>query len=182
MENIDDINVADAMTRGVICVDSEDTVESAAQVMKKNDISGVIVTKDGEGVGVVTERDIICKVVAGGKDPEKMISSDVMTSPLITIEPTASIDEAARTMRNKDIRRLVVSENGKIIGLLSEFDIVRIEPALHLLIKEKTNWDISKAHAAQSGDIAGICESCENYSDGLKNVDGRLLCDECYPQ
>ncbi len=179
MEEIEEITVADAMTRGVICVDSQDTVMSAAQVMKKNDISGVIVTAKGEGVGVVTERDIICKVIADGLKPASIAVSEVMTSPLITIAPTASIDDAARMMRNKDIRRLVVNDGKRIIGLLSEFDIVRIEPALHLLIKEQSRWDIYEAHAAKTGAISGLCESCENYSDSLANLDGRLICEDC---
>ena len=179
MKEPDDITVADAMTRGVICIDADDTVLSAAQIMDKNDISGVIVTACGEGVGVLTERDIACKMVAKGTDPRDKKVSQAMTSPLITISPDKSLDDAARIMRNKNIRRLVVVEDSNIIGLLSEFDIVRMEPALHLLIKERQRWDIYDAHAANSGSVSGICEGCENYSESLSNLDGRLICGQC---
>jgi len=178
----EDLKVGDAMTRGVICVDVEDTVQKAAEVMKKNDISSVIVIKKGDGVGIVTERDIISKIVAESKDPKRIKISSVMTSPLITIGPEAGIDDAARVMRDKDIRRLVVIKKGKIVGVISEFDIVKVEPALHTLIREKSQWDITSAFAAGEGSVTGICEVCGEYSESLKSVDGRMTCEECAPQ
>jgi CBS domain-containing protein len=181
MKDIEGLKVGDAMTRGVICVDVKDTVQEAAEVMRKNDISSVIVIKKGDGVGIITERDIICKIVADSKNPEEMVVADVMTSPLITIKPETDIDDAARIMRDKNIRRLVVADKDKIIGVISEFDIVRLEPAMHTLIREQYTWKLSEAHAAAEGIVSGICESCENYSEKLTNIDGRLLCDDCTP-
>jgi len=178
MDEIEDIKVGDAMTRGVICVDVNDTVQYAAEVMEKNDISSVIVTEKGAGVGIMTERDILIKLVVKSKEPRKLACSEVMTSPLITVEPTVGIDDAARMMRNNNIHRLVVADHGKIIGVLSEFDIVGIEPALHLLIREKSQWNVSQA-AKDVGTISGACEACENYSENLRSVDGRLLCEDC---
>lgn len=163
MKDIEDITVGDAMTRGVICVDGEDTVQEAAEVMKKNDISSVIVTKEGDGIGIITERDIISKIIAEDKNPREVAVEDVMTSPLITIKPDAPVDEAARLMRDKDIRRLVVSERDRIVGVISEFDIVRIEPELHLLLREKYEWDISSTEAAQEGRIVGGVDECGDY-------------------
>ena len=181
MKDIEEITVGDAITRGVICVDLNETVRESAEIMKRNDISGVIVTNKGEGVGVITERDIICKVVAEGENPEQLEVKNIMTSPLITIAPNASIDDAAALMRDKDIRRLVVSEKEQIIGVISEFDIVKIEPALHLLTKEKASWSIHEAYEACEGCVSGICDSCENYDENLRNLDGRLVCDDCAP-
>jgi len=179
MEAIEDIKVGDAMTKGVICVDVKDTVQYAAEVMEKNDISSVIVTKKGAGIGVITESDILAKVVVKYKDPRKMVCSQVMTSPLITISPKLDIEDAARVMRDKNIKRLVVAEKGKIIGVLSEFDIVKIEPTLHLLIREKSSWSIGDASATEKGTISGECETCENYSENLRSIDGRLICEDC---
>ncbi len=163
MREIDEITVGDAMTKGVICVDVEDSVKLAAEVMKKNDISGLLVTKKGDGIGVITERDIISKIVAEGKRPESTPVNDVMSSPLITVSPQASIDDAARLMRDKDIRRLLVEDKGRIIGILSEFDIVKIEPALHLLLKERYAWDISKSQAIAEGRVVGLDDDCGDY-------------------
>ena len=178
----EDLKVGDVMTRGVICVDAGDTVLRAAEVMKKNDISSVIVLKRGNGVGILTERDIITKIVTESKDPKRVKVSDVMTSPLITVNPDTSIDDAARLMRDKDIRRLVVTIKGnRIVGVISEFDIVKVEPALHTLIREKSQWNITSAYAAEEGSVAGICEICGEYSENLRNVDGRMVCEEDAP-
>jgi len=179
MRDVDELKVGDAMTRGVICVDVEDTVFSAAQVMTKNDISSVIVTKNGDGVGIITERDILSKIVVKSKDPKKVQASDVMTQPLITVKPDSSIDDAARLMRDNNIRRLVVSDKNKIIGVISEFDIVRIEPALHLLIQEQSAWSISDVDTDDVGTVSGICEVCENYGEKLMSVSGRMTCEDC---
>lgn len=166
MKAIEEMSVKDAMTRGVICVDIEDTVQQAAEVMKKNDISGVIVTHEGEGVGIVTERDIICKLVVENLGASTTTAKKVMSSPLITIPPEASIDEAAALMRDKDIRRLVVSQEDQIIGIISEFDIVKIEPAMHLLLKQQYEWDISKTQAMAEGQVKYYEEEfCGDYCD-----------------
>jgi len=179
-EEPEDLVVADVMTRGVICVDVEDTVLSAAQVMERNDISSVIVTKDGEGVGIITERDILSKIVTKQKDSRKVAAKDVMTAPLVTVKPGSSIDDAARLMSDKDIRRLVVAEKDGIVGVLSEFDIVRVEPAMHMLIREKSAWSIDSAFEHELGTVSGVCESCENYAESLRMKAGRMVCDECF--
>jgi len=179
MQDIEELRVRDAMTRGVICIDAKDTVQEAAEVMRKNDISGLIVTKKGEGVGIITERDIICKLVAENKNPNKSTCGEIMTSPLITVSSSATIDEAAKLMRDKDVRRLVVEDKDRIIGVISEFDIVRLEPTMHMLIREQYSWKLHDADAAQAGHVAGECENCENFSENLTSIDGRLLCDEC---
>ncbi len=173
-----ELRVGDAMTRGVIYVRPDDNVQRAAEIMKKNDIDSVIVMEKDNGIGIVTDRDIIAKIVAEGKDPRKVTVAEIMTSPVITINPEADIDDAARKMRDKNIRRLIVTKDNRIIGILSEFDLIRVEPALHLLIMEHSKWDIVDIPTPSSA-ITGICEVCDNYSEDLRNISGRLLCDEC---
>ena len=84
-------------------------------------------------------------------------------------------------MRDKDIRRLVVTDKDRIIGVISEFDIVKLEPTMHLLIREQYRWRIHEAEAAAEGYVSGVCENCENYSENLRTVEDRLLCEECAP-
>jgi signal-transduction protein with cAMP-binding, CBS, and nucleotidyltransferase domain len=87
-------------------------------------------------------------------------------------------------MRDKNIKRLVVMQNSRIIGIISEFDLVRIEPAMHTLIKEHSQWDIVDIPSAAGavGTISGICEECEEYSEKLTNAEGRLICEQCASQ
>jgi CBS domain-containing protein len=176
-----EIRVGDAMTKGVIYAAPQDNIQRIAEIMKKNDIDSVIVMEKGKGVGIVTDTDIISKVVASAKDPKATPVSNIMTSPLITITPDKDVDKAARMMRDKNIKRLVVTQNNKIVGLLSEFDLVRIEPALHILIKEHSKWDIADIPSLV-GTISGNCEVCGEYSENLTNLEGRLVCDECVGQ
>ncbi|MBN2251219.1 MAG: CBS domain-containing protein [Candidatus Altiarchaeota archaeon] len=176
-----ELKVGDAMTKGVIYASPKDNIQRIADIMGKNDIDSVIVMEKGKGVGIVTDSDIIAKVVATGKDPKTTCVSDIMTLPLITTSPDKDIDNAARMMRDKNIKRLVVVQNNRIVGILSEFDLVKIEPALHILIKEHSKWDIADI-PSPAGTISGNCESCSNYSEKLTNIEGRLLCEECAGQ
>jgi CBS domain-containing protein len=176
-----ELRVGDAMTKGVIYATPKDNIQRIAEIMKKNDIDSVIVMEKGKGAGIVTDTDIICKVVAKGKDPKTTIVSEIMTSPLVTITPDRDIDKAARMMRDRNIKRLVVTQKDKIIGLISEFDLIKIEPALHILIKEHSQWDIADIPGS-TGTISGICEVCEEYSDKLGTEDGRLVCEQCFQE
>ncbi len=176
-----EIRVGDAMTKGVIYATPQDNIQRIAEIMRKNDIDSVIVMDKGKGVGIVTDTDIIGKIVATGKDPRNTPVSQIMTSPLLTITPDKDVDKAARMLRDKNIKRLVVTQNNKIVGIISEFDLVRIEPALHLLIKEHSKWDIADI-PGRVGTISGNCEVCGEYSDNLTNLEGRLLCEECVGQ
>lgn len=173
-----ELRVGDVMTKGVIYVRPEENVQRVAEIIKKNDIDSVIVIKDGEGVGIITDRDIILKVVSEGKHPKSTLVSEVMTSPLLTIGPEMDIEEAARLMRDKGVRRFAVKKNDNIIGIFSEFDLVQVEPAMHLLIREHSRFDVADLPSPK-GTISGICESCENYSENLRPIDGKLLCEEC---
>ena len=173
-----ELQVGDAMTRGVIYVRPDDNVQRAAEIMKEHDIDSVIIMEGDVGVGIVTDTDIISKIVADGKNPRMTAVAEIMTSPLVTINPDADIDDAARKMRDVGIRRLVVVHNNNIVGMLCEFDLIRVEPALHLLIREHSQWNIADL-PSPTGTITGVCEVCGNYYEDLSNVSGRLTCDNC---
>ena len=173
-----ELKVGDVMTKGAIYVRPNENIKRVAEIMRNNDIDSIIVLDKRKGVGIITDKDIISKVVAEGKDPNTTAVSEVMTSPLITITPDEDIDEAARKMRDKNIRRLVVKQNDNIIGVLSEFDLVRVEPAMHLLISEHSKLDIGDLESP-IGTISGICEECGNYSENLRIISGKLLCEDC---
>jgi signal-transduction protein with cAMP-binding, CBS, and nucleotidyltransferase domain len=116
--------VKDFMTKGVLTVDSQRTVVEAAELMCLKEVGDVVVTEGGMPRGIVTERDFVRRVVAMRRPLETKIS-DVMTTPLITIEPDASLNEAARKMINNRIRRLPVVERHKLIGMIVVSDFAR---------------------------------------------------------
>lgn len=176
-----ELKVGDVMTKGVIYVKPDENIQRVAEIIKKNDIDSVIVIEQGKGAGIITDRDIIIKVVSEGKHPKSTLASTVMTSPLITISPEEDIEKAARIMRDKEVRRLVVTKDNNIVGIFSEFDLVQVEPAMHLLIREHSKFDVADL-PSPAGTISGICESCENYSENLRSIDGKLVCEDCGSQ
>lgn len=117
--------VADVMKSPVISVDTTATVMEAMHLMRQKTVSSVLVTPKVKGgqAGIMTQRDIMSKVVTKGKDPKKLKVRQVMSSPLVTVPPDCSLRDAARLMVKRNIRRVLVAEEGKIIGIVSDTDI-----------------------------------------------------------
>jgi len=113
------------MTKNIISVKNNVSVAEAASVMVKNDIGSVVVTKDGKPVGIITERDILKRCCVGKVYSEEVKAEEIMSAPLITIEADASLGEAAMLMSDNKIRRLLVTEKGKIAGIITEKDVLR---------------------------------------------------------
>ena len=130
--------VEEVMTTNPRTANVDDTVLEAAQLMRDNDIGDVIVVEDGQVTGIVTDRDIVVRAVAEGRDPESTVG-EIATTGVQAIEPEASVDDALRMMREHDIRRLPVVKNGRHVGIVSLGDLaVEREP-------ESTLADISAA-------------------------------------
>ncbi|MBC7110358.1 MAG: CBS domain-containing protein, partial [Archaeoglobi archaeon] len=104
------VPVREIMTRNVVSASPETDLVSAAKEMARRRVGSIVVTENGVPVGIVTERDIVTKVVAEGRSPSEVKLKDIMSSPLITVEPNEDIREAAKIMVRKDIRRLPVVE------------------------------------------------------------------------
>ena len=112
------------MTKGVLTIDAEKTVFEAAELMTQKEVGDVVVLKGEIPRGIVTERDFVRRVVAK-KTPLDAKISDVMSKPLITISPDASLKEAARKMVNNGIRRLPVVTQHKLVGIIVVSDFAR---------------------------------------------------------
>jgi CBS domain-containing protein len=131
--------VEEIMTRDPRTVNADDPIVDAARQMREGDIGDVIVLKDGQVEGIVTDRDIVVRAVADARDAESTRVGDVCTTGLEAIQPSASVDDALRKMRESDIRRLPVVEGGRPVGIVSLGDLaVEREP-------DSTLADISAA-------------------------------------
>lgn len=171
--------VKDIMRSQVITVLESDSTEAVAKLMEKHDIGSIIVTDDkGNPVGIITERDIVKRVTAKNLLPKKVKAGEVMSTPLVVIEPEADINDAAKKMSKREIRRLVVMDGKKMVGIVSSKDIVAITPALIEIITEKAR--ITQGPTIPRGFIsAGYCDGCRQWSESLMEVDGRFLCEAC---
>src|SRR5215208_886733 len=131
--------VEEIMTRDPRTVNAGDPVIEAARIMRDDDIGDVIVVENGNVQGIVTDRDIVVRDVAEGRDPESTPVREVCTTAVAALEPGASVDDALRKMREADIRRLPVVVDGRPVGILSLGDLaVEREP-------DSTLADISAA-------------------------------------
>ncbi|RLI09371.1 signal transduction protein [Candidatus Bathyarchaeota archaeon] len=128
--------VRDIMARNVKTVRTDDTVLEAVSKMNKFRIGSVIVTNNGRPVGIITERNILQRIVEPGFDPAVVRAKDIMSSPLITIDPNAAVEEAAQIMARKQIKKLPVVENDKVVGIISTSDIVRTSPTQLGILEE----------------------------------------------
>ena len=120
--------VRDIMAKNIKTVKPDDSVHQAVQKMNKFDIGSVIVISSGRPVGIITETNIMRRVVEPRMDPATVWVKDIMTSPLITIEQTAAVEEAAKIMADRKINRIPVINGDKLVGLISSTDIVKANP------------------------------------------------------
>jgi CBS domain-containing protein len=122
------MKVKDIMSRPIIVEDEETLVRKIAEDMEDLGIGSVVVTKEGEPAGIITERDIALKVLLKNKRASEVKARDIMTSPLTTIEPEASVEEACKLAARKRIKRLPVVENDVLVGIVSIRDLLTRKP------------------------------------------------------
>lgn len=122
--------VKDVMNIKVKTIDKNSNVQQAAKIMTEHSIGSLIVVENKKLVGIITERDIMTKVVAGRKDSANVKVKDIMTSKVTVIEPDADIDEAVKTMLEKNIKKLPVVQAGMLIGILTSMDLCAAEPKI----------------------------------------------------
>ena len=113
------------MSKNVLSLDKSTSLQEAAERMKKLNVGCVIVTEGNNPIGIITERDFVTKIAAEGR-PLFTEIKEVMSSPLVTIEPEETIWEASELMKEKSIHKLPVKENDEIVGIITTTDIVKI--------------------------------------------------------
>jgi len=173
------IQVKDVMSNKVITVSTDTPVSQTAMLMNINNIGSIIVTDtNGKPIGIITERDIVTRLVAQNLVPSAIKAEKIMSSPVKTISPNAELTEAARIMHRSGIRRLVVVSEDRLLGVVTSRDIIEITPSLVEIITEKVL--ISKEPPTSDElPTAGYCDLCGQWSDVLNEREGQFLCNEC---
>lgn len=119
--------VEDIMSKDVVTTGPEASMAEAARLMGAKRIGSLIVEAEGKPEGIITERDLLSKILAKKKNAERIKVGELMSSSLITIEPAATIKEAAQTMISKK-GRLAVFEAGKLVGIITASDLIKSLP------------------------------------------------------
>jgi CBS domain-containing protein len=115
--------IREVMTRDPHTVDASSPVVDAARVMREADVGPVIVTEGDKICGIVTDRDVVIRAVAQGRDPKSTPVREICSSDLITLSPDDSVGEAVRLMRERNVRRLAVLEGNKPVGIVAIGDL-----------------------------------------------------------
>ncbi len=172
--------VYNCMTTKPISVTSDTTLEECAKAMVTNHVGALVIKDDNKSKGLITEQDIVRKVIAKGINPLTKKVKDFMEIKLITIGSNDDIYDALIKMRDQNIRHLPVVENGKMVGLLTLKDILKIEPQLFELLVEKFELrEESRKPISRIIPNEGICQACGAYVENIKKVKGSLLCERC---
>ncbi|MEM3601897.1 MAG: CBS domain-containing protein [Candidatus Bathyarchaeia archaeon] len=127
--------VRDVMVRDLVTVETTVSVMRAVKLMNDFEVGCLLIVEKGEVVGILTERDILKRVVAEGRKPDETFVSDVMSTPPVVVSPEMKLEDAVEVMFKKKIKKLPVVENGKLVGLVTLTDIARLQPAMMEIIK-----------------------------------------------
>ena len=130
------LKVKDVMVTDLVTIKANISVKKAVKVMNDFEIGCLIVVKNGEAIGIITERDILRRIVVEGRDPEKTLVGDIMSQPLIVTSPETSLEEAIEAMFKHKIKKLPVVEGGKLVGLVTFTDIARIQPVMEKTLRK----------------------------------------------
>lgn len=169
--------VRDIMNSPVITAGPSDTVVDIASKMKEHNIGSVIITENEKPVGIVTDWDVVSKVVAGNLDPSSVDGAKVMQT-IHTVEAGEGITEAARILRKNNIKRLGVVYKDRLAGIISSSDVIAVTPELVDVVSEKAamiRGEIGRPASA----ISGFCDECGEWSDVLMYSEGTFTCEVC---
>ncbi len=173
------IQVSDAMTTRPITVQERTTIEQCAKIMQKNMVGSLIISSKGNVKGIISDQDIVRNVLAKGMDPKESKVKDHMEKEVITIEPDIDIFEALSRMRDLNIKHLPVTSKKKMVGLITQKDILKIQPSLFdILVDKMTLREIDKKPVFTMG-AEGICQTCGFYSKQMSDINGNLYCPKC---
>jgi CBS domain-containing protein len=130
------LKVRDVMVREVITVDEDSTVKEAVDIMNEFQIGSLIVLEKGKAKGIVTERDFLRRVIAGAKDIMNTKVKEIMTIPLVVVEPSTDLEEAVKLMFQSKIKKLAVVDANKLVGIVTLTDIARFQPQMIRILKQ----------------------------------------------
>jgi CBS domain-containing protein len=199
-----EVTVRDVMTRDYVGVSESDSVLGAVRLMDQDGVGCVVVLRGSEPVGIMTESDVL-SLIADERDPAETDVSAVMSEPVVSVNADRGLSDAAATMSREDIRRLIVTNDDELLGVLSERDVISASASLSGVshLREESMGEAGNEPLGSNplgGEPIGsetvgsateededryeysdrsICETCGTLSRELTNVNGQLICTDC---
>jgi CBS domain-containing protein len=168
------VPLSEVMKRNPTMIGIDATVARAAKVMCQEEVGSCIILQNSKPLGIVTEEDINCKVVAKDLKPSTVLVKTIMSTPLITVSADKTVGDAAQMMVKHKVRRLPVVDKGRrVIGIVTVRDLLTVSNELNELLT-----DIIEINREEHVEV-GICGRCSQMSDDLKRIDNVMLCARC---
>lgn len=191
------MQISEVMTSTVYSIYPDQTVMEAAEQMLKNCVGSIVIQpKKGEKkpLGIITERDIVTRVVALKKDPAKTLVDNIATKPVITVSPTLDISKAMTLMAKMNIRRLIIVEDNNVVGIVTYRDLLRVAPSLLEISLEYEKIGFGNQNEDEIVDFADedfdedsdqedlslgfYCSECGNWCEE-ESIDDQTICSDC---
>lgn len=169
--------VREIMRENVITVGKDASLENISKVMTNNRVGSVIILENKKPAGVVVSEDIV-RAVANDENLKKLKAANFLKRGVITVSADENILKVSKLMVKKNIKRIPVIDKGRLVGIVSDKEILTVAPELINILSEKLKMRIGRV-AKPEEIISGICEDCGSYSDNLKNIAGRWVCEDC---
>lgn len=179
--------VKNIMIKDVVVAKTDTTVKETVQLMADREVDSVIVLDSVKPVGIITHGDVVRNVVLEGKNPSSTPVKDIMASPLVTTTPEEDLSKISKTMYRRGIRKMPVIEDGKLVGIVADVDIIVAYAGMNTILADliEMNSDFAFLQGdatkgeSEYGTGQGICENCGTFSSNLKSSGGMMLCETC---
>ena len=172
--------VRDVMTRTVVTATPEMTAAQAGKKMVEKRVGSIIIVKDDKPVGIVTESDMVAKVIFKNVKPSSIKLEQLMSKPLITTKSSDDVHDAVLMMVQKKIRRLPVLDGDELVGIITDADVIQVSSEVNQILDNLIEMNRESVLDRREVVITqGECEECEEYSDDLQQEGGRLKCPRC---
>jgi len=168
------VQLKEVMKGNPTTIQSDTSVARAAMAMCRDEVGSCIVLQNNLPIGIVTEEDINCKVVAKDRKPGEVLVKEVMSTPLITVRSDKTVRDAAHMIIQNRVRRLpVIDEENKVIGIVTVRDILTVSTEINELMN-----DLIEINRLEEVDV-GLCSRCGQMSDDLRRLDNVMICPTC---
>jgi CBS domain-containing protein len=176
-----DIPLREVMVRDVVTGDKDLTVLEAAKLMRKSRVDSIIVLSHSGPVGIVTEGDIISELVSKDIKPSTVKLEAIMTRPLISASPNDRVSAIAKKMAKERIRKMPVVDDGKLVGIVADVDILSVASEMNSIHAELIEMSMEREELDLEDESVGqgICEKCGGFSHYLVMKSGLMVCESC---
>jgi len=172
--------VRDVMTRTVVTATPDMSAAEAGKKMVENRVGNILIVEKGGPVGIVTESDMVAKVISKNVKPGSIKLEQLMSQPLITTKSSDDINDAVLMMAQKKIRRLPVIDDGALVGIITDADVIQASSEINQILDNLIQ--MNRETVLDRRDVIvtqGECEECEEFSEDLRQEGGRLKCPRC---